>query len=271
MADHPKSPEQILLDYQARFGGLVKALTSEFDDFYEQCDPERENLCLYGEPDGSWAVDVPAEEVPAELPEPCLGINFARNGMVMRDWLALVAVHSDSWLLSVAFYHGARLDFSGRAKLFKSLNDGPTLFEVVMERVNRGSGCGTSGNGAVNAAAGAKAGAPTSTAAAADDLPDANAGSSQQRNRQAADQPTGEAIWSDSPHGSGRLATLSDVPKLKGRRAELYWPDDKKWYLVDMVSVTHEDNNAQAMYTSGEVEELDLKEIIQDGHLSLLA
>lgn len=33
-----------------------------------------------GEPDGSWAVDVPAEEVPAELPEPCLGINFARNG-----------------------------------------------------------------------------------------------------------------------------------------------------------------------------------------------
>lgn len=35
---------------------------------------------LAGEPDGSWAVDLPAEEVPAELPEPCLGINFARNG-----------------------------------------------------------------------------------------------------------------------------------------------------------------------------------------------
>lgn len=51
-------------------------------------------------------MDLPAEEVPAELPEPCLGINFARNGMQQRDWLALVAVHSDAWLLSVAFYYG---------------------------------------------------------------------------------------------------------------------------------------------------------------------
>jgi Alfin len=141
---------------------------AEVEDLYEQCDPERENLCLYGahcsciihaivhicgptdrvrllalpahmrrptaalvqmpsafcrhrlpqsltllrwiaatgESDGSWAVDLPAEEVPAELPEPCLGINFARNGMQQRDWLALVAVHSDAWLLSVAFYYG---------------------------------------------------------------------------------------------------------------------------------------------------------------------
>lgn len=27
-----------------------------------------------------------------------------------KDWLALVAVHSDSWLLSLAFYKGARLN-----------------------------------------------------------------------------------------------------------------------------------------------------------------
>lgn len=26
-----------------------------------------------------------------------------------KDWLALVAVHSDSWLLALAFYKGARL------------------------------------------------------------------------------------------------------------------------------------------------------------------
>ena len=26
--------------------------------------------------DGSWTVDLPADEVPPELPEPCLGINF---------------------------------------------------------------------------------------------------------------------------------------------------------------------------------------------------
>ena len=79
--------------------------------FFQECDPERENLCLYGarpaarppaapriwgkpepgrterlteragEPDGSWKVDLPEEEVPPELPEPVLGINFARDGM----------------------------------------------------------------------------------------------------------------------------------------------------------------------------------------------
>ncbi len=32
-----------------------------------------ENLCLYGNPDGQWVVDLPAEEVPPEMPEPSLG------------------------------------------------------------------------------------------------------------------------------------------------------------------------------------------------------
>ena len=51
------------------------------DKFFKESDPERENLCLYGHQDGSWEVDLPAEEVPPELPEPALGINFARDGM----------------------------------------------------------------------------------------------------------------------------------------------------------------------------------------------
>lgn len=57
------------------------------DDFYEQCDPDKENLCLYGNPDGTWEVQLPAEEVPPELPEPALGINFARDGMQVRALL----------------------------------------------------------------------------------------------------------------------------------------------------------------------------------------
>lgn len=69
---------------------------------------------LAGEQDGSWALDLPAEEVPAELPEPCLGINFARDGMARKEWLALVAVHSDAWLMSVAFYYGAKLNMEQR-------------------------------------------------------------------------------------------------------------------------------------------------------------
>lgn len=75
---------------------------------------EKENLCLYGHPNESWDVALPAEEVPPELPEPALGINFARDGMNRKDWLSLVAVHSDSWLLSVAFYFGARLNRNER-------------------------------------------------------------------------------------------------------------------------------------------------------------
>lgn len=75
---------------------------------------DKENLCLYGHPNETWEVTLPAEEVPPELPEPALGINFARDGMNRRDWLSLVAVHSDSWLLSVAFYLGARLNRNER-------------------------------------------------------------------------------------------------------------------------------------------------------------
>jgi hypothetical protein len=48
------------------------------DAFYAACDPSADNLCLYGDPGGGWTVAPPADEVPPELPEPCLGINFAR-------------------------------------------------------------------------------------------------------------------------------------------------------------------------------------------------
>nr|GMD63899.1 PHD finger protein ALFIN-LIKE 4-like [Ipomoea batatas] len=53
--------------------------------------------------------------------------------MQEKDWLALVAVHSDAWLLSVAFYFGARFGFdkADRKRLFNMINDLPTIFEVV--------------------------------------------------------------------------------------------------------------------------------------------
>ncbi|MBA0841700.1 hypothetical protein Goarm_004184, partial [Gossypium armourianum] len=95
------------------------------------CFSDKENLCLYGHPNEAWEVALPAEEVPSELPEPALGINFARDGMNKKDWLSLVAVHSDCWLLSVAFYFGARLNRNERKRLFSMMNDLPTVFEVV--------------------------------------------------------------------------------------------------------------------------------------------
>ncbi|GMN36911.1 hypothetical protein TIFTF001_006389 [Ficus carica] len=130
---NPRTVEEVFRDFKGRRAGLIKALTIEVEEFYQQCDPEKENLCLYGFPSEQWEVNLPAEEVPPELPEPALGINFARDGMQEKDWLSLVAVHSDAWLLSVAFYFGARFGFdkSDRKRLFNMINDLPTIFEVV--------------------------------------------------------------------------------------------------------------------------------------------
>ncbi|CAN1827275.1 unnamed protein product [Linum perenne] len=130
---NPRTVEEVFRDFKGRRAGLIKALTSDVDEFYQHCDPEKENLCLYGFPNERWEVALPAEEVPPELPEPALGINFARDGMQERDWLSLVAVHSDAWLLSVAFYFGARFGFdkADRKRLFNMINDLPTVFEAV--------------------------------------------------------------------------------------------------------------------------------------------
>ncbi|KAD4889381.1 hypothetical protein E3N88_21454 [Mikania micrantha] len=130
---NPRTVEEVFRDFKGRRAGMIKALTTEVEEFYQQCDPEKENLCLYGFPSEQWEVNLPAEEVPPELPEPALGINFARDGMQEKDWLSLVAVHSDAWLLSVAFYFGARFGFdkTNRKRLFNMINDLPTIFEVV--------------------------------------------------------------------------------------------------------------------------------------------
>ncbi|KAF3795308.1 PHD finger protein ALFIN-LIKE 3 [Nymphaea thermarum] len=166
---NPRTVEDVFRDFKGRRAALIKALTTglspslcgclfsfslllswfsvfleeKVEDFHRQCDPvgldefcnyaEKENLCLYGFPSETWEVTLPAEEVPPELPEPALGINFARDGMQKKDWLSLVAVHSDAWLLAVAFYFGARFGFdkNDRRRLFNMINDLPTIFEVV--------------------------------------------------------------------------------------------------------------------------------------------
>jgi hypothetical protein len=113
--DAPKTVEEIYEDFCGRRAALVAALTTgacwaksmkmrraladaprvllclrsrsrsaDVAAFFDQCDPNKENLCLYGRPDGTWRVELPAEEVPPELPEPALGVNFARDGMAVR-------------------------------------------------------------------------------------------------------------------------------------------------------------------------------------------
>lgn len=127
----PRTIDEIFRDYRGRRVGLVKALTVEVETFFKQCDPEKDNLCLYGCPDESWEVNLPAEEVPPELPEPALGINFPRDGLERREWLSLVAVHSDVWILAVASFYAARFDKNDRKRLFSMINELPTILEVV--------------------------------------------------------------------------------------------------------------------------------------------
>ncbi|KAK9669751.1 hypothetical protein RND81_13G152100 [Saponaria officinalis] len=79
---------------------------------------EKENLCLYGLPNETWEVNLPVEEVPPELPEPALGINFARDEMQEKEWLSLVA----GYFLK---------------KLFQMINDLPTVFEVLTGNVKK--------------------------------------------------------------------------------------------------------------------------------------
>jgi hypothetical protein len=236
MKDHPRSVDEIGEDYRSRRDALLRALTEDVDKFYTLCDPDRENLCLYGEADGIWKVDLPEEEVPPELPEPVLGINFARDGMQRKDWIALIAVHSDAWLMAVAYYYGAKLDKEGRLKLFKQINAMPTVYETVTGKAKL-----------------------------------ANGGKNPKKRKPSEPAVEAKAQASATPLGLGRLLTRADIGlDLRGRQAELFWPDDNLWYLIEIQNINVRQEQAKIMYTDGSTEELDLEEIIRDGHMSLI-
>ncbi|KAG7668214.1 hypothetical protein Ndes2526A_g01054 [Nannochloris sp. 'desiccata'] len=248
--------ESIYEDFLKRREGLINALTDDSEDFLKACDPNRDNLCLYGNSDGTWEVDLPAAEVPPELPEPVLGINFARDGMEQKDWLALCAVHSDAWLMSVLFFYAARFDDAGRAELFSLVNQHPTVYEVATGRVSRNTmfkhrhpagGRSPAGGPAVYGNGGASPGQPQ-----------------QQFFFQG-------PVSSTTPAASGRLLVESDVtPALRGRQAELYWPDDGKWYLVAIQALDLRTSKAKVQYATGEEETLDLAEVIRENQMNLL-
>lgn len=74
----------------------------------------KENLSLYGYPDGTWDVQEARMLLPPNLPEPTVGINLARDRMRAIDWVTVVAEHCDSWLLSLAFLFGVGLSHDDR-------------------------------------------------------------------------------------------------------------------------------------------------------------
>ncbi|XP_020206632.1 PHD finger protein ALFIN-LIKE 2 [Cajanus cajan] len=131
MDTRPRTVEEIFRDYKGRRTALINALTRDADELYNLCDPDKDDeLCLYGYPNGKWELKLPAPNVPAELPEPVLGINFART-MERQDWFSNVSVHCTSWLLYVAYYSAYSLDQIQRQRLFSLINNLPTISEVV--------------------------------------------------------------------------------------------------------------------------------------------
>ncbi|KAL2460622.1 PHD finger protein ALFIN-LIKE 3 [Abeliophyllum distichum] len=134
MIPTPKSVPEIFREFKRRRAGIIKALTIDFDRFYQECDPEKDALCLFGLPNETWEVKKPLDMVPPEFPDPVLGINIVRDDARGKEyWLSYVAVHSDAWLISATFYFASLCRFEKRARelLFDSINDLPTVNEVV--------------------------------------------------------------------------------------------------------------------------------------------
>ncbi|XP_057949305.1 PHD finger protein ALFIN-LIKE 3-like [Malania oleifera] len=73
MASSSRTVEEIFKDYNSRRASLVRALTYYVNGCYGLYDPDKENLCLYIQPNETWEVTLLTEEVP--LLEPALGIN----------------------------------------------------------------------------------------------------------------------------------------------------------------------------------------------------
>ncbi|KAK9806927.1 hypothetical protein WJX72_007742 [[Myrmecia] bisecta] len=83
--------------------------------------------------------------------------------------------------------------------------------------------------------------------------------------------PPGMSHSAASPQAPGRLLVHTDINhNLKGRLAELFWPDDDMWYLIEIHDVNVEAKLAKIAYSTGETEELDLNEIVREGHMSLI-
>nr|GEU99464.1 hypothetical protein [Tanacetum cinerariifolium] len=79
-----RTVEAVFKDFKGRRNGIIKALTTDFEDFFPAVRPCEQ-----------WEVNLPEEEVPPELPEPALGINFVRDRMQRKEWKRLFNMIND--------------------------------------------------------------------------------------------------------------------------------------------------------------------------------
>ncbi|URE44765.1 hypothetical protein MUK42_13538 [Musa troglodytarum] len=126
---------------------LLGGGAADYEKFHQQCDPQKPYMCLYGCPNETWELKEPPDG-PHELPEPNIGVNFARDGMPEKDWLAHVAIHSDAWLYSYAFYcisiYSCIMNYgivpngglSTQMQLFDMINSNLAIYEIVCGTAN---------------------------------------------------------------------------------------------------------------------------------------
>ncbi|KAE8735307.1 hypothetical protein F3Y22_tig00000340pilonHSYRG00190 [Hibiscus syriacus] len=127
--------DAVFRDFQGRHEALVKALITDSEEFYKQCDPVKGvDLCLFRLEDGRWEAELAAHKPPV-IPNPTWGFHIRRDLLDKYPCMRKVAAACDSWLLAVAFFLASERSFNGaqRDRLFKMMNNLPTLHEIVVK------------------------------------------------------------------------------------------------------------------------------------------
>ncbi|CAK9328201.1 unnamed protein product [Citrullus colocynthis] len=121
--------EEVFKDFAGRRAAIVKALTTDVEEFVRQISEREKEKCLYGHADGEWELrEATNGEMTCRNRDPTVGINFGIEGIPLIQWLRLVAIHSDAWLISTAFHNPSHTHFRklDRERLFDMINDLPT-------------------------------------------------------------------------------------------------------------------------------------------------
>ncbi|KAM7513565.1 hypothetical protein LguiA_003148 [Lonicera macranthoides] len=118
-------------DFKGRRAALLKALTTDLEQFLKQCRDhgDKKTLMLYGYPDEQWEL----RPLPADINAPALGLHFCTDMLEEKDWLSHFAIHCDAWLDYIAFYFGGTYGFeeAERNALDHMMIDVPDIYKVV--------------------------------------------------------------------------------------------------------------------------------------------
>ncbi|PON48069.1 Alfin [Trema orientale] len=140
-------------NFEGSRNGIIIALTTGSEEFYRQCDPERESLCLLGLSSGDWQVSPPGD-VPSKLPLKAL--TYQEMGPQKRagcaqlprtvihgylHWLSILLLDLPWTKLTDIVYVIVKFVifelWETRQRLFTMINGLPTVYEVVKEATEK--------------------------------------------------------------------------------------------------------------------------------------